>query len=161
MHTRRLLIAPAAIAMVLATTAAGCGSSGPTHPDGGYTTSIQIKGAPSTKTCRVVVTLLHPVNKQISATLTVTCNFPVATADVSLVIQGKPIGADATHWDNVDDPVTSHEIPTTLTYVHNCVTGIDYQASASVDALADDGTPVHDTETDGPKYYLAPDCSGS
>lgn len=160
MNRRTITSVTAAAALIALTGASGgCGSSGAT----GTSAQTTVKGDPdAADKCKTVLEMHHPVNKQLTATFTVTCNFPIASADSSLVIQGKPVGSDDTHWDNVDDPDTSQQIPPlTLTFTHNCVTGIDYQASASIDALANDGNPVSSSATTTPKSYSPSECSGS
>lgn len=87
---------PLAIGALLFTTAGGCGSSGAS----GTTAHTTIQGDPNAaKKCKTVLDMHHPVDKQLTATFTVTCNFPIASADSSLVIQGKPVGSDNTHWE--------------------------------------------------------------
>jgi hypothetical protein len=145
-----------AIGAILATTAAGCGSSG----QSGTTTHTTIKGDPNAaKKCNTTLTLLHPVDMQVSATYTVTCNFPVASADVRLVIQGRPLGSGNTSWDNISNPKTGSSIPITLTYKTLCITALEYQASGSVDALGTDGSPFSTSDTAGPKSYGPSECS--
>lgn len=142
----------------LATTAGGCGSGGPSPS----TTHTTIQGNPdAANKCHTTLALLHPVDKQLTATFEVTCNFAVASADVSLVIQGRPLGSDNTSWDNLSDPTTGSSVPITLTYKIPCITSLEYQASGSIDALADDGSPVSTSATAGPKSYGPSECSGS
>ena len=152
-------IAATAALVALTGASGGCGSNGPAPS----TTHTSIQGNPdAADKCKTVLEMHHPVNKQLTATFTVTCNFPIASADSSLVIQGKPIGSDNTNWDNVDDPQLSQQIPPlTLTFKHNCVTGIDYEATASIDALADDGNPVNASATTTPEFYGPSECSGN
>lgn len=158
MHPRRILIAAAALVAAPLTMGAGCGSSGPA---GGPHTQVAIKGNPAAPDkCTIVLAMPHPVNKQLVATLTVSCNFPAESADLSLVIQGRHIGAGDTGWDNLSDPKrTVQALPATLTYTVPCITALEYQASASLDTLAPDGTPVHDDETTTPRSYDASECS--
>jgi hypothetical protein len=156
---------PFALLATLATSAAagGCGSdaAGKNSPTSLHT-SVEIDGDPaSTHKCKTELTMPHPNGRQLTATYKVTCNFPIASASTSLVIQGRPAGGDNTQWDNVDDPTISGKVPPLIiTYAHNCVTGIEYQASASIDAVGVDGTPVNSIDTTTPRSYGASECSG-
>lgn len=153
------------LVLALAGAQGGCGSSGgskpkatPTSP---YSTRISVDGEPgATHQCQMVLKLLQPQYKQITATLDVTCNTPLMAATSSLVIQGRPLGTDNTHWDNVDDPRVSYDTDIALTYTVPCITGIDYQASAAIDVVFTDGAEKHSTDTAGPKYYNSSECSG-
>jgi len=148
--------AAAAVAILAATGAqGGCGSSSSSG-----TTTVQNQGAPSTKKCDLRLTSEHPVNKQLTATVSVTCNFPIAEANTSLVIQGRPIGGDNTSWDNLGDPKTTGATTNiTLSYTVPCITSLEYQASTSIDALADDGAPVNATDSTAPRSYNASECT--
>ncbi len=163
---RTTITSAAAVAAVLALTGAqgGCGSSGAggSTPTGG-TTQVQYQGNPaSAMKCTMTLESHHPVNKQLTATLNITCNFTVASATSSLVIQGRPLGGSNADWDNVDDPkTTSSTTDISLTYTVPCVTSLEYQASANIDALADDGTPVNASDTTTPLHYSTSECSGS
>jgi hypothetical protein len=150
-------LAAAAAALCCCAAQGGCGSSGPAPGN----TQVQVQNPGSALQCRFVLDMGAPVERQLTATMTVSCNFPVADSTTSLVIQGKPAGSPDTDWDNVDDPVPSSQIPpVSLTYKINCVAGYDYPASASIDALAENGAPVNATETTTPRSYSASECSG-
>jgi hypothetical protein len=157
---RHAITAVLTIGTVLATTAAGCSSSGPEQGSAPATTQIQIQNPGSSQQCTIVLDSEHPVDKRLTATMSVTCNFQVVNADSSLVIQGRPLGGNNTDWDNVDDPKPSSALPPfTLTYTVPCVTSLEYQASASIDALAEDGAPVNASETTIPRSYSASECA--
>ncbi|HEY1820388.1 MAG TPA: hypothetical protein VGG83_10695 [Trebonia sp.] len=145
---------------VLATTAAACGSSGPT-PAEHVTTNISIQNPGSAKKCTMTLRMLSPQDKQLTASLTVTCDFPVASMYTTLVIQGRPTGSGDTAWQNVDEPATTADTPpAVLTFTYNCVTGYDFQASASIDGSGADGSPFTATQTTTPRSYGASECSG-
>lgn len=153
---RKAIITAAAAAALLALTGAqgGCGSSGSTG-----TTTVQGNPA-SAKKCKSSLIMQAPVGKLLTATYTVSCNFPVASADTSLVIQGRPIGGSNADWDNLSDPKrSSATTDISLTYTVPCITSLQYQASASIDALADDGTPFNSSDTTTPKSYGASECT--
>lgn len=160
MNRKTITSVAAAIALIAATGASGgCGSNGPSPTS---TTHTAIQGDPdAANKCKDVLDLQHPTNKQLTATYTVTCNFSVASADISLVIQGRPLGGDNTQWDNISDPKTGSSVPITLTYTIPCITTLEYQASGSVDVLSADGSPVSTSNTAGPESYGPSECSGS
>jgi hypothetical protein len=152
--------AAAAVAIVLATGAqGGCGSTG-AKPSGGGT-KVQIQGDPANShKCKLELVQHLPVDKLLTATLTVTCNFPLASAYTTLVIQGRPVGGDDTQWDNLGDPQPSSETThITLTFRIPCITALEYQSSASIDASGADGTPVHADQTTTPRSYSASQCT--
>jgi hypothetical protein len=156
----------AAAAAVLALTGAqgGCGSSssGSSGPTPGATTAVAEQGAPSPLKCTLTLISHHPVDKRLTATLTVSCNFTVASADARLSILGKPLGSDDTNWDTVVGPQESsdtEDISLSLSVL--CITSLDYQASGSIDALAEDGTPVDASDATTPLHYSPSECSGS
>lgn len=158
-RTRPVAACALAATALLFTTAGGCGSSGPS----GSSTQVTVKGNPdATHKCKTILVMQHPVAKQLTATYTVTCNFTIASADTSLVIQGRPIGSGNTSWDNISDPRKSTATTgISLTYAVPCITSLEYQASGQFDALADDGTPATSSDTTTPRSYGASECSGS
>lgn len=156
-----MITAGAAAAALIALTGAqgGCGSSGPTPAS---TTHVAEQGAPSAKQCTITLISHHPIDKQLTATLTVSCNFPVADATTRLLIQGRPLGGNDTQWDTVIGPKESSATTgISLSVTIFCITSLDYQASASIDALADDGTPVNASDTTTPLHYSSSECNGS
>lgn len=131
----------------LSCTAGGCGSSG-----GG-------PGVPSALVCNFDTFLAAPVDRQIVATSSVTCDFTVVTATTKLVIQGRKTGTGNTAWDNFSDPRVSEAIPpNSLSYHVICVGGYDYQASASITGVGPNGQPFHTDETSPVVSYTAADC---
>lgn len=163
MNLKKPAVIGTACAALIALTGAqgGCGSSGAQSPSTHGTTNVEIQGDPaSAHRCKMELVQHTPVNRQLTATLTVTCNFPLVSAYTTLVIQGRPVGADDTQWDNLSDPVSSEATSDiTLTYKVPCITGLEYQSSASIDASGADGTPVHSNETTTPRVYDATQCA--
>jgi hypothetical protein len=151
-HT--LLTTPLAVAASLPTAVADeCGfdSANGGRPAPSLTTHVAEHGYGPLK-CVLTLESLHPVNKQLIATLTVSCNFPIGSGVTSLVIQGRPLGGNDTQWDDVDDPVTTVATSDiSLTYTVPCITSLEYRASASIDAETEDGTPVTATDTTLPR----------
>jgi len=147
--------AAAAVAILAATGAqGGCGSSSAPKSSSG--------GAGSPLVCNFDTQLGAPIHHQLTATSSVTCNFPVGTAKTTLVIQGRKTGSGETAWDNFDDPKTSGQVPpNSLTYTVTCIGGYDYQASADITGLADNGAPFHADETSPVVAYTAAECKNS
>lgn len=141
----------AAVLVVLSCTAGGCGSSGGGSSSGGGGSSLQ---------CTFDTYLQAPVNRQLIATSSVTCDFTVVTSTTRLVIQGRRTGSDNTAWDNFSNPrVTEALPPTSLTYKVICVGGYDYQASASIDGVGPNGQPFHANDTTPVVSYATADCN--
>lgn len=161
---RKLTTTGAAGLLILALAGAqgGCGSSSnggaPTHG----ATKVEIQGQPgAARQCKMTLIQHEPVQRQLVATLTVTCNFPLVSAYTTLVIQGRPVGGDNTQWDNLGTPKPSSETENiTLTYKVPCITALEYQSSASIDASGADGTPVHADQETTPRAYNATQCAG-
>lgn len=142
---------------LLATTAAGCGSS---SQPGGTTTHVAVDNPGSPYSCKMTLAMGKPVKHQITATLNVKCNFVALSAKTSLVIQGRPTGSGEGAWDNVDDPIPSILIPPlSLTFKAICLPGHDMQASASLDGERPDGTPFHANQTTTPHPYTEQECN--
>lgn len=155
--TARHLTAPLAAAALLATTAAGCGSSAAPR---GSTTHVAIQNPGSAYECRMTLTMGKPVQRQLTATLSVSCNFPAASAKTTLVIQGRTTGSGEGAWDNVDDPVPSILIPpVALSATAICLPGHEMQASADITGIRADGEPFHADETTTPHAYTATECN--
>lgn len=164
MNRKQIGITAAAAAVILALTGAQGGyrsSGGSSAPTDGAT-KTEIQGNPaSSHVCKLKLVQQLPVAKQLTATLTVTCNFALASAYTTLVIQGRPLGGSETQWDNLSDPQTSADTSgIILTYKIPCVTSLEYQSSASIDADGYDGTPVHSDQTTTPRSYGPSECSG-
>lgn len=157
---RRALLVGVPLALVsLLTTAAGCGSSsgsgsgGSGGGGGGGKSSLQ---------CSFTTLLGAPVQRQITATSSVICNFPVVSSTTTLVIQAKPHGSANTHWDNVDHPKTTGTVPPNdLTYTVICVGGLDYQASADITGFGPNNQPFHSYETTDTVTYTQAECNQS
>lgn len=154
-----LLAVPLALVSLLTTTAAGCGSGS----GSGGSTHVAIQGNPvAAHKCKTVLDLHTPAAKQLTATYSVSCNFPLTSASTTLVIQGRPTGSGGTAWDNLSDPKVSEAVSSIfLTYTVPCVTSLEYQGSASIDAVGVDGTPVNTLDTTTPRSYGPSECSGS
>ena len=162
--TRKTITAVGAVVALVALTGAqgGCGSpnSDSSGPPPGATTAVAQQGAPSPLKCTLTLISHHPVSKRLTATLTVSCNFPVATADTKLSILGRPLGSDSTSWDTVIGPKESsatEDISLSVTLL--CITSLEYQASGSIDALTEDGTPVNAADATTPLHYSPSECS--
>lgn len=163
MNRNKTGITATVAAALLALTGAqgGCGSSGNSGAPTAGATKTEIQGDPaSTHKCKMdLVQSNNPATKQITATLTVSCNFPLVSAYTTLVIQGRPVGGDGTQWDNLINPLsTADTTGIRLTYTTLCVTSLEYQSSASLDASGADGTPVHSDQTTTPRAYNASEC---
>lgn len=147
-----LLAVPLALVSLLATTAAGCGSSGGSSSGSGK----------SALSCNFDTELQAPVKRQLLATSSVYCDFPVESATTTLVIQARKTGESNLHWDNVDDPKTTTGIPPNqLSYTVVCVGGLDYQASADITGIAADGKAFHADETTDVVSYTQAECNQS
>ena len=153
---RALLIGvPLALVSLLATTAAGCGSTGGSGNGGSG-------GGKSAFQCTFTTYLEAPVKRQIAATSSVICNFPVVTSTTTLVIQAKKHGAPNSAWDNVDDPKTTATVPPNeLAYTAICVGGLDYQASADITGVGPNNQPFHSYETTDVVTYTQAECNQS
>lgn len=162
---KRHVVTGAAIGTIVLLTGAqgGCGNGSSKTSSTSVATHVEVQGNPaSAHKCKTTLSMPPPTRKQLVATYSVTCNFPIASASTSLVIQARPVGGDNTSWDNVDDPkVSSATSSIWLSYTVPCVTKLEYQASASIDAAGADGTPVNTSDTTTPRSYGASECSGS
>jgi hypothetical protein len=156
MRERRALLLGVPLALVsLLTTAAGCGSSSGSGGggSGGGNSSLQ---------CSFTTLLEAPVHRQIAATSSVICNFPVVSSTTTLVIQAKKHGAPATAWDNYGDPkTTAVPPPNGLEYTAICVGGLDYQASADITGVGPNNQPFHSYETTDTVTYTQAECNQS
>lgn len=159
MNRRQIALGAACLAVVALTGAqGGCGGPSSSTPTGLHTT-VSEEGPPSPLKCTMVLTA-YPENRQITASLVVTCDFPVYSLTTRLGIEGRLPGSGAMGWQNVDDPqVSENTPPVTLTFAHNCVAGIEYQASASIDGVAANGTAFTGSSDTGPKAYPKGQCS--
>lgn len=152
MNRKHITIGAAAIALLAATAAqGGCGSSGSSKSGG--------NGPGSPLACNFDTQLRAPEKGQLIATSSVTCNFPVASARTTLVIQGRKTGTDNTAWDNFDDPKPTTAVPPNhLTYAVTCIGGYDYQASADITGVSANGAPFHADETTPVVSYTTAEC---
>src|SRR6185503_12336748 len=124
---RTTLAAAIAVIALLATTAAGCGSS---SQPGGTTTHVSIQNPGGTSVCKFVLVMRKPANRQIVAAATVTCNFEALATHTTLVFQArKTHSGDA--WEDVDDPRENLDSPpVTVTADTICLPGYDMRAYA-------------------------------
>lgn len=157
-HRRAALLGlPLALTGLLTTAAAGgCGSNsaGSSGGNGGAG-----KGALQ---CQFSTFLEAPVRKQLVATSSVSCDFPVVTSKTTLVIQGRRTGAGNTAWDNFGDPKsTTTPPPNQLSYTVICTGGLDYQASADITGTGPNGQAFHSHETTDTVSYTQADCDAS
>lgn len=138
-----------AAVILAASQSGGCGSS-----KGG---STQAGGALS---CVLDLQFTGPISRQLTASVNVTCSFPVATSSTTLTIQQRPADGDAMSWKRYDDPRTSTQAPPlSLTYSALCSSG-QWEAVATIDGVGPNAQPFHSSATEAlPAPLTDADCT--
>jgi hypothetical protein len=148
--------APLVIGALLATTAAGCGSSG--QPQG-TTTHVSIQNPGGSNVCKFVLVMNKPVDRQIIATATVTCNFEALATHTTLRFQARKTG-NGEAWQDVDDPAENLDAPPiTVTATAICLPGYDMRAYATISGINSDGTTFTSDEATSGHAYTTADCN--
>lgn len=152
---RTTLTAVGALTALLATTAAGCGSSGKPN---GYTTHVSIQNPGGSDVCKFVLVIRKPTHRQIVAAATVTCNFEALATHTTLKFQARETGTST--WHDVDDPRESLESPpVTVTADAICLPGYDMRASAAISGISPSGATFKSDEATDSQSYTASSCN--